>query len=41
MLRHTFVTTMQMGRIASDARFRGFCEWRLPAVQVKALPAAG
>ncbi len=30
MLRHTFVTTMQMSRIASDASFRGSCERPLP-----------
>jgi site-specific recombinase XerD len=30
MLRHTFVTTMQMGRVASSASFGGSCERRRP-----------
>jgi integrase len=38
MLRHTFVTTMQMSRIASDASFRSLRERALPAAQAAALP---
>jgi integrase/recombinase XerD len=37
MLRHTFVTTMQIGRIASGASFCTSCEHALPAVQCAAL----
>jgi integrase len=40
MLRHTFVTTMQMSRIVSDATFGGSGEHALPAVQRTALKRA-
>jgi integrase/recombinase XerD len=40
MLRHTFVTTMQMSRIASNASFGGPGEHVLPAVQHAALEQA-
>jgi integrase/recombinase XerD len=40
MLRHTFVTTMQMGRIASDATFGGMREHVLAAAQRAALGRA-
>jgi hypothetical protein len=41
MLRHTFVTTMQMGRIAFDASFGTSCEHALPAPQRAALRYPG
>ena len=37
MLRHTFVTTMQMSGVASAASFSSSCERRLPAEQRAAL----
>jgi len=40
MLRHTFVTTMQIGRIASDASFGRSREHALPAPQRVALRGA-
>ena len=38
--RRIFITDAKMSRIASDAIFRGFCERRLPAGQVR-LPGRG
>ena len=37
MLRHTFVTTMQVSNVASSASFSGLREYALPAVQRAAL----
>ena len=41
MLRHTYVTTMQVSGIASDASFGSCCERGLPAPQGRGVPLGG